>query len=408
MTRGVRYALVSAGLVVRMARLDGLGGGGARRARRARAHRADGSRGARVSTTDVPTVRRKHAAETMRRARAFYAYASACVARADAARRRPVARCSGCFGRAGVSSCPPATRAIVAANQAQVLGRPADDPLVVASTREAFLFYGAVLGTTRSAQLRWRTRRSCRGFDWDGEQYLLEPQSRGQGVIAVLPHLGNWDAAAADDEPSGCRRGGRRGAAPASVSISSSSGSGRPIGVRVSVSAMPVSARSSRPRSPRTELLALLADRDLSGRGSRSRCSARTRRMPAGPGAALAVHRRPDRRGPAAIRPTWAGIAIRVRWRSNPPGTGEPTRARSPSSMARASRRRSPRRRPTGTCSSPAGRAVMRVALACPYAWDDPGGVQVHVRELAEQLQRRAVTRCSCSPRRERPVPSRG
>ena len=26
----------------------------------------------------------------------------------------------------------------------------------------------------------------------------------------------------------------------------------------------------------------------------------------------------------------------------------------------------------------------MRVAIACPYAWDDPGGVQVHVRELAE------------------------
>ena len=31
----------------------------------------------------------------------------------------------------------------------------------------------------------------------------------------------------------------------------------------------------------------------------------------------------------------------------------------------------------------------MRVAIACPYAWDDPGGVQVHVRELAETLQRR-------------------
>lgn len=28
----------------------------------------------------------------------------------------------------------------------------------------------------------------------------------------------------------------------------------------------------------------------------------------------------------------------------------------------------------------------MRVALACPYAWDDPGGVQVHVRELAGHL----------------------
>ena len=26
----------------------------------------------------------------------------------------------------------------------------------------------------------------------------------------------------------------------------------------------------------------------------------------------------------------------------------------------------------------------MRVALICPYAWDDPGGVQTHIRELAE------------------------
>ncbi len=31
----------------------------------------------------------------------------------------------------------------------------------------------------------------------------------------------------------------------------------------------------------------------------------------------------------------------------------------------------------------------MRVALVCPYAWDDPGGVQTHVRELAEHLARR-------------------
>jgi phosphatidylinositol alpha-mannosyltransferase len=31
----------------------------------------------------------------------------------------------------------------------------------------------------------------------------------------------------------------------------------------------------------------------------------------------------------------------------------------------------------------------VRVALACPYAWDAPGGVQVHVRQLARQLQAR-------------------
>ena len=36
----------------------------------------------------------------------------------------------------------------------------------------------------------------------------------------------------------------------------------------------------------------------------------------------------------------------------------------------------------------------MRVALICPYAWDDPGGVQTHIRELAESLLARdhAVT----------------
>ncbi len=28
----------------------------------------------------------------------------------------------------------------------------------------------------------------------------------------------------------------------------------------------------------------------------------------------------------------------------------------------------------------------MRISIACPYAWDDAGGVQVHVRELATQL----------------------
>jgi phosphatidylinositol alpha-mannosyltransferase len=30
----------------------------------------------------------------------------------------------------------------------------------------------------------------------------------------------------------------------------------------------------------------------------------------------------------------------------------------------------------------------VRIALACPYAWDAPGGVQVHVRELAGRLRR--------------------
>lgn len=31
----------------------------------------------------------------------------------------------------------------------------------------------------------------------------------------------------------------------------------------------------------------------------------------------------------------------------------------------------------------------MRIAIACPYGWDAPGGVQTHVRELAAHLRRR-------------------
>jgi phosphatidylinositol alpha-mannosyltransferase len=31
----------------------------------------------------------------------------------------------------------------------------------------------------------------------------------------------------------------------------------------------------------------------------------------------------------------------------------------------------------------------VRIVLACPYAWDVPGGVQVHVGQLAQQLQKR-------------------
>ncbi len=48
----------------------------------------------------------------------------------------------------------------------------------------------------------------------------------------------------------------------------------------------------------------------------------------------------------------------------------------------------------------------MRVALACPYAWDDPGGVQVHVRELAERLLRREHEVVVLVPTREPPLQS--
>jgi phosphatidyl-myo-inositol alpha-mannosyltransferase len=45
----------------------------------------------------------------------------------------------------------------------------------------------------------------------------------------------------------------------------------------------------------------------------------------------------------------------------------------------------------------------MRIALACPYAWGDPGGVQVHIRELAERLRARDHDVVVLAPTREPP-----
>ena len=51
------------------------------------------------------------------------------------------------------------------------------------------------------------------------------------------------------------------------------------------------------------------------------------------------------------------------------------------------------------TAGPAAGRRAVRVGIVCPYDWDVPGGVQVHVRDLAEALHRARATRCRCWPR---------
>jgi phosphatidylinositol alpha-mannosyltransferase len=45
----------------------------------------------------------------------------------------------------------------------------------------------------------------------------------------------------------------------------------------------------------------------------------------------------------------------------------------------------------------------VRIALVCPYAWDDPGGVQVHVRELGERLIERGHDVLGLAPARRPP-----
>ena len=100
------------------------------------------------------------------------------------------------FTRAGLLAhrLAPHVRAVVAANQAQVLGRAAADPLVEASTREAFALYGRfwydAFHLTELSDGEAIERVHC-----DTAGRLWEAHAAGKGAVLVLPHIGNWDAA---------------------------------------------------------------------------------------------------------------------------------------------------------------------------------------------------------------------
>lgn len=88
----------------------------------------------------------------------------------------------------------PERRAIVANNQSRVLGRPVTDPLVDAATREAFVLYAEYwLETFRSPALS--DEEVQRRFRVDGIEHIDRALELGAGGLVVLPHMGNWDVA---------------------------------------------------------------------------------------------------------------------------------------------------------------------------------------------------------------------
>jgi phosphatidylinositol dimannoside acyltransferase len=131
--------------------------------------------------------------DTLREQIAFVVYAGA----ARLARLLPTRIGRAVFRAAGAAAFHLAsrTRAVVASNQARVIGRAVDDPLVVASTREAFKRY-ARYWYDSFAIGAWPPDEVAAAFGWDGDHYLFEYIAEGRGIIAVLPHLGNWDASA--------------------------------------------------------------------------------------------------------------------------------------------------------------------------------------------------------------------
>ncbi len=88
----------------------------------------------------------------------------------------------------------PGVRATVSANQAQVVGRRVDDPLVQAATREAFASYGRFWFDAFHV-LRWPDEEIFRRFRADGGDEIDRALEAGTGAIIALPHMGNWDVA---------------------------------------------------------------------------------------------------------------------------------------------------------------------------------------------------------------------
>jgi phosphatidylinositol dimannoside acyltransferase len=96
------------------------------------------------------------------------------------------------LGRAAYRSLPN-LRATVAANQARVLGVDPTDERVALATREAFELYARYWFDTFRIRTMPKEEFNAR-LTMTGREHVDRALEAGRGVICVLPHLGNWDA----------------------------------------------------------------------------------------------------------------------------------------------------------------------------------------------------------------------
>ena len=189
----------------------------------------------------------------------------------------------------------PNVRAVVAANQAQVLGRGVDDPIVLASTRQAFQLYGRFwydafhLPVVNDDEI-------VSTVECDTAHRIGSALGCGKGAIVALPHLGNWDVAgrwmAAIGHPVVAVAEELRPRRLFDLFVEHR----RSIGMEIVGLSERNVGRQLAAVLASNRIVALVADRDFSGRGVEVEMFGRTRRLPAGPallsittGAALMV-----------------------------------------------------------------------------------------------------------------------
>jgi lauroyl/myristoyl acyltransferase len=176
----------------------------------------------------------------------------------------------------------PGLRATVAANQARVLGRPVDDQLVRASTRDAFVRYARYWYDSFHA-VRIPFDEILERFECVGIEHMQDALAAGTGVIMALPHIGNWDVAA--------RWLDALGIEPVAVAEQLEPPELFDLFVRhrealgmqvIGLSSEGVGQRLRRAIAS-NHLIALVADRDLTGRGVEVEMFGQVRKLPAGP-----------------------------------------------------------------------------------------------------------------------------
>jgi KDO2-lipid IV(A) lauroyltransferase len=220
------------------------------------------------------------ARETPKERFAYWAYRSAEALGAATPDRigRPAARALGDLAARAL----PGVRATVEANQARVLGVERGSPLAAVAAREAFELYARYWYDTfrvRSIPDDEVVRRTTA----NGMERVDAALEAGGGAICALPHTGNWDAAGRWLSVFGYRV-----AAVAEVL--------RPprlfelflrhreeLGMRIVPLSGGATGRELSALLAENWIVALVADRDLSGRGIEVEMFGAPRRLPAGP-----------------------------------------------------------------------------------------------------------------------------
>ncbi len=188
----------------------------------------------------------------------------------------------GAMGRLGMRALP-GVRATVVANQAQVLGVDRSSPLAQAAAREAFDLYARYWYDTFRMRVVSDAEVSKR-VGHAGLEHIDNALEAGTGCICAVPHMGNWDVAGR-----WLSVGGYRVAAVAEELkprrlFELFLEHRRALGMRI----VPLSAGAHVGQQLAGLLsdnwvVALVADRDLAGRGVQVEMFGAKRVLPAGP-----------------------------------------------------------------------------------------------------------------------------